>query len=256
MKYTEQQLDKVHGTGAYEDFLVKLGKKQESILVKLKTLNFTNAENFVKSLDPILDADLLVKINNLTDVKLGKLDYFYNNLKRPEGFVGKIDFKAVKEVKIDGELKNITMEYKKGLPNFAPHSPTFTFANGKVSRYKYYSKSLSGIQPDFKNANEALAESLGIQKVSGQWPTNAEGFIESGNYRWKTSSQQFQLKNSQGGWDNYTWHHYEDAETLFPVRSSIHSIGEGGFNHSGGKALMDTDFTKDLRGLFKTFDIF
>ncbi len=80
---------------------------------------------------------------------------------------------------------------------------------------------------------------------------DADGYITKGNFRLKKTpsgklSQQFELFEN-GKWNKYTWHHFEDGKTMFPVLTKVHSVPSG-FNHSGGKSIIGDGIThlKDL----------
>jgi hypothetical protein len=47
-------------------------------------------------------------------------------------------------------------------------------------------------------------------------------------------------------WVRYTWHHYQDGRTMFPVPSKIHNVNESGFNHTGGHTIIE----KNLQDIF------
>ena len=87
-------------------------------------------------------------------------------------------------------------------------------------------------------------DDIGIDKSLGK---NAEGFYQRGNYRWNGRTPQFELLNGNGVWEKYTWHHFQDGKTIYPVQSNIHTAREGGFNHSGGNSL-------DRYGILEIFE--
>ncbi len=217
---------------------------KSKIIAKLNNLvgDFTHAKNFVNSLDDVADASLLAKLDNLPNAKLQKVDDYYKSLDHPSGFGGQMDYTTTKVI----EGQSVSMTYKNGMPDMRSYSPELSFPSG-TKKFKYESTNLTGGSADFRNANTALANEFGIFKTNNKWVKNADGFIGNGSYKWKPGTQQFQLKNTNGGWDDYTWHHFEDGQTIFPVKTSIHSKNAGGFPHSGGKSII----IKELQGLFE-----
>ena len=146
--------------------------------------------------------------------------------------------------------KNVSVSYKNGFPEFhkTDYCPTMNFSNGTSGRYKYVNDNLSSsnYSDHFDWANEGLASKFG--KGTNSWPAkNVDGFHEVGNYRWDGKSSQFELKNANGVWEKYTWHHVEDGKTIIPVLSSVHSPGVGGFKHAGGNKILEFDF----KGVFE-----
>lgn len=55
------------------------------------------------------------------------------------------------------------------------------------------------------------------------------------------------MKNANGKWEKYTWHHIEDGKTMIPVLSDVHfvGVGAGGFVHPGGNAIIKGEI-KDI----------
>jgi len=121
------------------------------------------------------------------------------------------------------------------------------YPNGTSGKFKFQSNSLKGVQPDFELANESLLNKFGVQKGS---PKNAEGFYQSGNYRWDGDTQWFELQNSSGVWEKYTWHHFQDGSTMIPVLSKIHNANLGGFTHSGGNSIIN-GADGGIKGIFE-----
>lgn len=211
-----------------------------NVLSKLN--NLPDATRFVNSLDDTQDAALLGRLDNLSQSQLDNLDALYKSLDHPTGFAGQLNYSATKVI----EGQNVTIIYRKGFPDFIAYSPQFNFPN-RTGKFKFQSNGLNGGSTDFGAANTALANEFGIQKISNQWPKDPQGYVTSGNYRWKPGSQPFEMRNASGGWDQYTWHHFEDGRTMIPVKTSVHSKSVGGFNHSGGKSII----TNQLQDLFE-----
>ncbi|MBK6264769.1 fibronectin type III domain-containing protein [Marivirga sp. S37H4] len=237
----------------FVDFKAIGGTGKSAILEKLNALgDLTHAKNFVNSLDDVADASILSNLNNIGNAQLQKLNTFYKNRPSPEGFSKTdFDFTATKVLENGNE---VSVTFKHGLPDFRNHSPSFNFTDGTpVGKFKYQSQNLTGYGTDFKEANTALAKKFGIEKVNNQWPqTNAEGYLQNGDFRWRKTgtnfSQRFELLEN-GEWVEYTWHHFEDGTTMFPVKSSIHSTSDGGFAHPGGGAILG-DGTVTLKDIF------
>ncbi len=232
-------------SNSVEELANTVGKSK--IITKLDALgDLSFAKNFVNSLDDVADASFLAKLDNLTDVKLQQLDNHYKTLKHPQGYGGQMDYTVTKV--IDGQSVSVT--YKKGMPDLRSNSPILNFTDGTTaSKFKFESPNLTGAGTDFTQANTALAKKFGIEKSGGNWPWN-NGYMTNGNFRIAQTnsggmSKQFQLFEN-GNWETYTWHHFEDGRTLFPVKTSIHSVPKG-FNHSGGKSII----SKGLQDLFE-----
>ncbi len=221
----------------------KVGKA--NIIRKLDALGeLTNAKRLINSLDDVADASFLSKLDKLTNTQLQKLDDFYGTLKHPEGYAGQLNYTTTKT--IDGVPVSIT--YKNGLPDLRGYSPVLNFTDGTgAGKFKFESPNLTGGSTDFTQANASLAKKFGIEKVGSSWPAkDPNGFLVSGNYRWKPISSLFELFEGNK-WVKYTWHHVEDGFTLFPAKSKVHTGNLGGFPHSGGKSII----TKKLQGLFE-----
>jgi hypothetical protein len=144
----------------------------------------------------------------------------------------------------------VSINYKNGFPDFynTNYCPIMNYVNGTSGKYKYVNNNLSSSNYDshFGLANEDLATKFG--KGTNSWPAkNDEGFHVVGNYRWDGTSPQFELKNANGVWEKYTWHHVEDGKTIIPVLSNVHSPGVGGFKHAGGNKILEYDF----KGVFE-----
>ncbi len=176
----------------------------------------------------------LGKLDHLTPTQLDNLNTFYKNRPSPAGF-SKTDYNFTATKTINGQQVSVT--YKHGFPDFhsTPHCPTMSYPNGTAGKFKFESNSLAGSGTDFGNANEALLNKFGIQKGS---PKNATGFYETSSYKWNGTTPQFELKNANGVWEKYTWHHVEEGKTMIPVLSNVHSGPLGGFVHPGGNAII------------------
>ncbi len=218
---------------------------KSNIIAKLNALgDLIHAKNFVNSLDDVVDASLLAKLEKLTNKQLQGLDDFYSAIKFPQGYSGQLNYTATKI--IDGQTVSIT--YKNGLPDLDAYSPILNFTDGSVpSKFKFEATNLNGGSTDFSKANSSLAKKFGIEKSGGSWPAkDSKGYLISGNYRWKPTSSQFELFENNK-WVKYTWHHFEDGKTMLPVKSKIHTGNLGGFPHSGGKSIIKNG----LKGLFE-----
>lgn len=220
-----------------------------NLLNKLASLD--DAKAFVNSLDDVADAGLLNKIDNLSQTQLDNLNAFYKNRQSPAGF-SKTDYNFTATKTITGQSQPVSISYKHGFPEFhnSSYCPTMTFADGSAGKFKYVNNSLKAddYTKHFGWANEELAKKFG--KGTSSWPAkNAEGFHQVGNYRWNGTSTQFELRNANGAWEKYTWHHFEDGKTMIPVLSDVHSpgAGAGGFTHSGGNKILEGDF----KGVFE-----
>ncbi|MFQ3576822.1 MAG: hypothetical protein SNJ77_10345, partial [Cytophagales bacterium] len=229
----------VNGAGKFQNLLSKLD-------------NLPHAKAFVNSLDEVADAALINKLDDLTPTQLDNLNTFYQNRPSPAGF-STTDYNLTATKVIDGN--SVSISYKYGLPDFKGYSPILNYADGTTSsKFLYQSENLTGYGTDFLEANSALAKKMGIEKVNGQWPqVNAEGYLQNGYFRWRKTgsnlSQRFELFDN-GDWVEYTWHHYEDGITMFPVKSKIHSTSDGGFSHPGGGAIIG-DGNNTLKGIFE-----
>ena len=213
-----------------------------NILSKLTGLD--DAKAFINSLDEVADANLLYKLAYLSEIQLKGLDDFYKARQSPAGF-SKTDYNFTATKTIDGQ--RVSMTYRRGFPEF--HStdfcPIMNYANGTSGKFKFQSNDLdlNNYSSHFDMANNSLFEKMGLTKNS---PKNA-GFYESGNYRWDGSSSQFELRNTNGVWEKYTWHHFEDGKTMIPVLSKAHTGNIGGFVHSGGNSI----FKNNIKGIFE-----
>ena len=149
----------------------------------------------------------LEKVANLPAKLQDKVKDLYTNLKYPSGYKNKVDYSVTKN--------GVTVKYnKEGFPRFEAHSPG--------SQYAYNSQSLTGNSTDMTAANNW---------ASGQ---NLSGFEALPNGQCKINGV------------IHTWHHHQDGRTMFPVPSNIHNANQGGFSHSGGKAVIN----RDLQDLF------
>jgi len=158
--------------------------------------------------DVRLNTTFLDKVSDLPPNLQDKVKDLYSNLKHPAGYKNKVDFFVTKN--------GVTVKYdKKGFPKFESHSPG--------SQYSYNSQSLSGVGTDMTAANNWAV---------GQ---NLPGFEVLSNGQCKINGV------------THTWHHHQDGRTMFPVPSTIHNATQGGFSHSGGKAVIN-------RGLQDFFD--
>ncbi|GAA3522710.1 hypothetical protein GCM10022393_41680 [Aquimarina addita] len=208
----------------------------------------------MNSLDESLDSKLLSKLDELDKVKIENLNKFYDEfyINTPSPF-GKTDFNftASKSVKVNGvkyvdgvktvvsKTENVDMIFKYGFPEFhkTKYCPDIKLSNGQTGKYKYVVEEgldFSKYDNHFEEANNKLLEDIGIDKSFGK---NSEGFYQKGDYRWNGRTPQFELRNAEGVWEKYTWHHFQDGKTILPVQSNIHTGALGGFNHSGGNSL-------------------
>ena len=213
------------------------GVGKTKIITKLDALgDLTHAKRFVNSLDDVADASLLTKLDNLDNTQLDNLNTFYQNRPSPAGF-GLDDFNFTATKTINGQ--SVSINYKYGFPDFhnTSYCPNMSYSNGTTGKFKFQANDLTGNgKSDFNRANDALLNKIGISKNSSK----VNGYYQNGNYRWNGTSTQFELKNANGGWDKYTWHHIEDGKNMTPILSDVHSpgAGQGGFVHPGGNAII------------------
>ena len=193
-----------------------------------------NVTSLVNRLDDVADASLISKLDDIATnnpTKLAQLNDLYNpstfSLPADRPFLNGIsgakvggDFTITKV--IDGQ--NISVYYNKaGYPNLSQ------FSAG--SDYNYVSNALSGLGGDMTLANNTMKQKF---------------LSLPDKFKWNGSTSWFEIKDVNGNWVKYTWHHYQDGRKMFPVPSKIHNATEGGFNHTGGKAVI----TKGLQDLF------
>ena len=110
---------------------------------------------------------------------------------------------------------------KYGFPNFEPYSA------GKV--FNIISDDLvgHGSQKDFSFANKKLLTDLNMK----------------GKVRPASSDMRIEIKDKNGNWLEYTWHHHEDGITLQPILTEIHN----NIAHTGGSSII----AKYLKNLFE-----
>ena len=60
----------------------------------------------------------------------------------------------------------------------------------------------------------------------------------SNSFIWDGNSKNFSVMDGDGNSIQYTWHHHQNGNTLFPVPTKIHNANAGGFNHSGGATIL------------------
>ena len=182
-----------------------------------------------------LNAQFLKKYADLPPLKRVKLKTFLDRQKAAESFTGKVNYTS-KSKNING--KDISIRYDRyGFPDFMEYVPK------PFKKFIVKSDNLQGSlnkAADFRLANRELAKRL---KIKGPY-TRGEKFATK-SYRWTSPSQNFELKEG-GKWVKYTWHHHQDGKTLIPIKSKVHSPGEGGFTHSGGDSLI----RDGLKGIF------
>ena len=213
------------------------------VLAKLD--NLRDAKAFVNSLDDVADAILLGKIDGLPEIQLKGLDDFYRTRQSPAGFsTTDYNFTASKKLR-NGDQASMT--FKNGFPEFhnSTYCPSMSYGNGTTGKFKFQSSNLNldNYSTHFDMANNSLLEKMGLTKSS---PKNA-GFYEMGSYRWDGFSSQFELKNADGVYEKYTWHHFEDGKTMIPVLSDAHTGSLGGFVHSGGNSI----FKNNIKNVFE-----
>lgn len=209
------------------------GAGKAALLSKLAS--HPNVSSLVSRLDDVTDAGLISKLEDIATnnpSKLLKLDELYNpstfNLPADRPFLNgasgaKVggDFTVTKV--IDGQ--NVSVYYNKsGYPNLNQFSPG--------TDYNYVSNSLTGLSGDMTLANNIMK-----QKFLNQ----------PSKFIWDNQSSWFEIADANGNLTRYTWHHYQDGRKMFPVPSKIHNSTEGGFNHTGGKALI----IKGLQDIFE-----
>jgi hypothetical protein len=199
---------------------VSMAASKTSLLAKLE--KFPNLKNLISRLDDIEDAALIQKIDNFAATnssKLGKLEELYDNFTLPadrpmiNGQKVSGNFTVTKT--IDGKPVNVHYD-RAGFPDFKPYSAG--------DDYIFTSNTLTGNPTDMKAANNAMK-----QKFAGQLD----------KFRWNSNTTWFEIRDVNGNWIQYTWHHYQDGRTMFPVPSNIHNPQKSGFNHSGGKSIIE-----------------
>jgi hypothetical protein len=203
----QQKSRKLTQSEVAEKIAAKLGKKAK-ILARLA--DKPNLKSVIERLDDGLDTKFLNNIDNLDDVQLGKLDNLYANIKAPTGMKGKGNFTV--------NFNGYDVYYDKfGFPDFRQYSTPTT--KGKVV-FKKQGK-LNGDGKDMTSANEWAKKNF-----------SEDDFIPLPNGTCKIRDP----KTNE--WIDHTWHHHQDAKTMFPVPSKIHNSIGGGANHSGGTALI------------------
>ncbi|CAL2095797.1 HNH endonuclease [Tenacibaculum sp. 190524A02b] len=179
---------------------------------------FDNLPNAVKIIENGADINLVKRIDDLPSAQLNKLDDLIRNQKKPAGFNGQFDFTATKT--INGRQVSVRYD-KNGFPDFTPHATS--------PNHVFQANDLVGSGSDFRRAND--------------WAINTFG---TDNFRRVPGSTAIDVKNTNGDWIRSTWHHHQDGKSIFPVPSKIHNATQGGFSHSGGKAIIN----RGLKGLF------
>jgi hypothetical protein len=171
------------------------------------------------------NVDLLKKIDT-DDFDANKVGDYLKNQKAPASFEGKVNYSVTKN--------NVTVDYDaNGFPKFEKHSPGegYLYQPGNDNPL-IGAKTSSGSNTDIKNANKAMSK---------EFQGNT-----SNQFKWDGKSNNFEIIDSNGNSTKYTWHHYQDGKSMFPVPSKIHNTREGGFKHSGGSTII----RDGLEGLF------
>lgn len=194
-----------------DDFLKNV---DDNILSQLdNSPKLVDAWKVVPDHDVRLNIEFLKKVSKLSSELQKKVGELYANLKAPSGLKGKVDFTSTKT--LDGKVINVKYD-KDGFPDFTPYCPG--------PDYVFTSNSLTGKASDMTTANNWAKNKFGADKV--ETLTNGQIKIDG---------------------EVYTWHHHQDGRSMFPVPSKIHNATQGGFNHSGGAAIIE-------RGLQELFD--
>ncbi len=208
--------------------VLRLGKgssKIGKIINKLNELGgLENARNFLNRLDEVTDADLISRIEKLTDTQLQKLDELYasKNFQLP----GNRPIVDGKKVTGDFTVKTRNDKYdvyfnKYGYSDFIDSK----FGPGKEFALK--TDDLTGGHEDFSTATK--------------WLKNK--FKNDPNIKIKSKSTNVEL-TINGQKNTYTWHHHEDGKTIMLVVSDAHNQ----VAHTGGASII----TKYLKGLFES----
>ena len=198
--------------------IISKGDDVEAFANALSKLD--NLPNAIKIIENGADPDLIKRINNLSTDQLNQLDNMILNQKKPGGYNNQFDFTSTKT--INGQQVSVKYD-KNGFPDFTPHisNPNHVFR----------AEDLIGSGNDFTRANN--------------WAINEFG---ASNIRRVPNSTAIDIKDSSGNWIRNTWHHHQDGKTMFPIPSNIHNVTQGGFNHSGGKTIIN----RGLKGLFES----
>jgi len=188
-----------------------------------KLISYPNVSKVVNRLDEVSDASLLSKIDDLATNNPSKLNQL-EDLYSPSKFKLPLNRPTTNGIKKNGDFtiqktingENISVYYNKAeFPDFTPFSPG--------NDYIFFSNTLSGTSSDMTLANNFL-----LNKFTGN----------PNKFKWNGQTTWFEIKNSNGDWIKYTWHHVEDGRTMIPIPSKIHNATSGGFSHTGGKAII------------------
>jgi DNase/tRNase domain of colicin-like bacteriocin len=219
--------------GVVVEELAAVGVGKAALLNKL--ISNPNVSGFVSRLDDVTDAELIQKIDEIVTndaTRLANLEELYNpstfSLPADRPFINGIDglkvggdFTCTKT--IDGSIVSVYYN-KSGYPNFKNVSAG--------DEYIFNSNTLTGLSNDMTVANNTMRQKF---------------INEPDKFKWNGSTTWFEIKDASGTWVKQTWHHYQNGRTMFPVPSKIHNAVEGGFNHTGGKAII----TRNLQDIFK-----
>lgn len=227
----------VNELGFTDELIAKLADDVEAlgedyhILLDLKNVkawkalsDLPKSKTWVRRQVPILK-----KMADLTPIQQKALRDIYSNIRIANPRVGSLPKVSVtKEI---AGFESVTIHYDKyGFPKFEDWVPL------PKNDYKF---SLSSPRPsnDFKAANKELEKRFGGRNLD--------------NFTWDGHSQNFTIKQPDGTWRKYTWHHHQDGKTLIPVPSNVHHAQPGipgtGFSHTGGEKMLE----KGLEGVFE-----
>ena len=173
---------------------------------------------------------ILEKMKGLDATKQKSLRDIYAKIKIARPRTGTLPKVTVKKT-IPG-FGDITIKYDKyGFPKFEDWVPL------PKNDYKFDLPNNPRPSNDFKAANEALEAKFGSR--------------DSDKFKWDGSKPYFEVKQPDGTWVQYTWHHHQDGKTLIPVPSNVHHAQPGipstGFSHTGGDKLLSVG----LEGIFE-----
>ncbi len=178
-----------------------------------------NLPNARRLIDDGTEPNLLKRIDELSTTRLNELDDLYkpNNFKLPSNRPSRNGQRLNGDFTVErlpgGKLTRVRYN-KNGFLNFLEHAtnPNHIF---KVD-------DLKGTSIDFSRANSWVISKFGRTKL-----------------RRVPGSTAIDVKNSKGVWVRHTWHHHEDGKSMILIPSIIHNANQGGFSHTGGKAIIN-----------------
>ncbi|MCK8524402.1 HNH endonuclease [Aquimarina sp. D1M17] len=195
------------------------------IIAKLDRIGgLDNAKNFLNRLDNAADAELLRRLDKLSDTQLQKLDELYSskNFQLPGNRPVVNGKKATGDFTVKTRNDKYDVYFNKyGYADFLDSK----FGPGREFALK--TDDLTGGHEDFSTATK--------------WLKNK--FKNDPNIKIKSKSTNVEL-TINGKTNTYTWHHHEDGKTIMLVVSDAHNQ----VAHTGGASII----AKYLKGLFKS----